>query len=865
MSAKFSLSEFIASVWGSSFDGALKMWSAKTKMTSSYASGEISQLTDDVRQRMHAEDLYFGLSTQPADLGPNARGSNDTAISLPGIFADVDFANAKDSAKAYPPDSDTALGLIRSFEVEPFYIHHSGNGFHVLYAFDKPLVMSNREERRRAQAILRAFNRRLASHFKSAGYEIDNVSDLARVFRVPTTFNHKSGTPKPVSLIDFSPGNRVSLAKLNNELAASDSIPPKIIATQRADHSTIQKECGWYGYYTGEGAATADEPNWYATASITARCQEGDHTFHEYSARHRDYDQREAERKLTRAREEAGPRTCDSIRSELGNEKFCDACPHFGSITSPIQLGASYDPGRTGPKPLGFTKEGHFALLDPVRKIVIMASAQQLLSNQYLLGLAESRFWQNRFPGAKPGSTNFLAAGEALMKACRRAGPFNPLRIRGRGIWLEKEKVIVNLGQPVESTKFLYLCFEGIALDDGTVKFDAVRLRNHLRLYNWRNPQDAVLLFGWLAMAPVCGALVWRPHAFVYGPARSGKTTIHTVASIVLSPLAISADGQSSEAGIRQALGPDSLPVLLDEFESDQNGTILRNVFRLARSASSADTPVLKGTPEGKAMSFSLRTTFLFGAINPRGMSPADQSRISMFELLMHANDREVAKRLAEDEAYFRSTGAGWCSHMIALAHLVQPAADAVDQHLTGDRRHRQNMSILIGAGFVALNGRVPSDEEARALAANYAPSIERHGLEVERDDAQECLDHLLSFIADGFPLGHWLACLRDEQLHRRNDFADAERIVTNFGMRVTTKGDEPGVYLAHGAPAMEEVFRGTQWGQRAWERALRKLEGAFRPKDPVQFKILGKKRAVGLPLAVLPVEPLSLDVKRTV
>src|SRR5690606_22292890 len=98
---------------------------------------------------------YFGLSTQPGDLGSKSRGSNDTAVSLPGIFADIDFANAKDSAKRYPPDSDTALNLIHSFEVKPFFIQNSGNGLHVLYAFDKPAVMENREERRRAQAMLR--------------------------------------------------------------------------------------------------------------------------------------------------------------------------------------------------------------------------------------------------------------------------------------------------------------------------------------------------------------------------------------------------------------------------------------------------------------------------------------------------------------------------------------------------------------------------------------------------------------------------------------------------------------------------------------------------------------------------------------
>lgn len=856
MSAEFSLSSFIAAFYSSTFEGSLKMWSLKTKKTSSYGSEDISRLIRDVEKRKHAEDLYFGIATQPGDLGPTERGSNGTAISLPGIFIDIDFANSKSSTKRYPPDSDAALGLVGAFETKPFLIQHSGNGLHVLYAFNEPLVMRNREDRRRAQTILRQFHRKLADHFGRVGYEIDNVSDLARVYRVPTTFNHKSGTPKPVVVIEYNPQNRLSLADPVRELSPVNSEPPMTVSANRADHSTIRQECPWYGYYTGDGSATADEPNWYATASITARCKDGDQIFHKYSALHSGYSEREADKKFKRALEEAGPRTCDSIYAELGNERFCEGCPHRGNIASPIQLGTAYDPGPFGPKPLGFTKEGLYALLDPVRKIVILASAQQLLAEQYLLGLAETGFWRQRYPGKKGGSANFKAAGEALIKACRRAGPFNPLRIRGRGIWREGDKVVVNLGQPIEHSKFLYLCFEDIELRDGS-SFDAQRLMNHLRLYSWRDPQDAGLLFGWLAMAPICGALAWRPHAFVYGPARSGKTTIHTVASIVLSPLVISADGQSTEAGIRQTLGPDSLPIMLDEFEADQNGATLRNILRLARSASSADTPVLKGTPEGKAMSFSLRTTFLFSAINPRGMSPADQSRISMFELLMHENSREVAKRIAEDEAYFRTTGSAWCSHMIGLSHLVQPAADAIDMHLTGDRRHRQNMSILIGAGFVGLNGRVPTDEEAQGLAANYAPAIERHALEVERDDAQECLDHLLSHIVNDYPLGHWLACARNEQQRRGNDFVAAERIVASYGMRVNADGDAVGLYIANGAPAMEEVFRGTPWAQRAWQRAIRKLDGAFTSPNPVQFKVLGKKRAIGLPLTYIPDEPL--------
>lgn len=855
MSAKFSLSHFIGVFYGGLFDGTLKLWSRKTKKTNSYGSDNIGEFAADVERRKYAEDLYVGLSTQPADLSETARGSNDTAMMLPGMVADIDFANAKDGNKRYPPNADTALSLIQSFDYKPLLIQNTGNGLHVLFKLDRPLVMQNREARRRGQVILRRFARKLARHFEQAGYEIDNVSDLARVYRVPGTYNHKSVEPKPVVVLEYNPENRLSLDELERDLPSVDEAPAKSVAPGTADHSAIQQDCAWYRHYTSDGAATADEPNWYAGASITGRCKDGDRIFHEYSRTHPRYDHGEAAAKLKRAREEAGPRTCESIANDLGQMRFCEACPHFQIITSPIQLGRVYDPGLFGPRPLGFTKDGLFALLDPVRKIVVLASAQQLLSEQYLLGLSESKFWLRQFPHEKR-SVSFKMAGEALLKACLRAGPFNPARIRGRGAWLEDGKVVINLGANIESSKHLYLCFEPIHLG-GSGTFDAHRLKDHLERYKWRNPLDAGLLFGWLAMAPVCGALAWRPHAFIWGPARSGKTTIHTVASIVLSPLAISADGQSSEAGIRQTLGPDSLPILLDEFESDQSGSTLRNVLRLARSAWSADTPVLKGTPEGKAMSFSLRTTFLFGAINPRGMSPADQSRISMFELLMHDNDREVAKRIAQDEAYFRTTGSAWCAHMIGLAHLVQPAADALDVHLTGDRRHRLNMSILIGAGFVALNSRVPTDDEAQALATEYLPAIEGHALEAYRDDAQECLDHLLSHIVDNYPIGHWLACLRDKQQGRRNDFADAERIIASYGMKVVTNEDEQGFYVANGAPLIEEAFKGTPWEKRAWQSALRKLDGATTPKDPVPFKMMGKVRGLRIPLSYLPDEPL--------
>jgi hypothetical protein len=267
-----------------------------------------------------------------------------------------------------------------------------------------------------------------------------------------------------------------------------------------------------------------------------------------------------------------------------------------------------YDPGKCGPIPLGYMRDGSYALLDPVRRIIVSASAQQLLAGQYLLGLSPSNFWLSQFPGEK--GFNAFAAGEALIAACKRKGPFSPSRVRGRGIWHEGDAIVVNLGEAVPNgLNHLYLCFEQIDFAQ-VANYETDRLYKYLRNFRWRNSQDAMLLLGWLAIAPICGVLNWRPHCFLYGPPRCGKTTIHSLAAALLSPFVISTDGQSSEAGIRQTLGPDSLPVIIDEFESDHHGASLRGVLRLARSASSADNPVLRGTPEGKAMQFSLRSSY---------------------------------------------------------------------------------------------------------------------------------------------------------------------------------------------------------------------------------------------------------------
>lgn len=79
-----------------------------------------------------------------------------------------------------------------------------------------------------------------------------------------------------------------------------------------------------------------------------------------------------------------------------------------------------YDPGDVGPIPRGHTADGRFVLLDRTRDRETLATANQLLSPQFLAKLAPIHFWAAQFTWGK--RLNATWAGEALMGACIREG-----------------------------------------------------------------------------------------------------------------------------------------------------------------------------------------------------------------------------------------------------------------------------------------------------------------------------------------------------------------------------------------------------------------------------------------------------------
>ena len=171
------------------------------------------------------------------------------------------------------------------------------------------------------------------------------------MFRVPNSFNHKGSKHKRVKTLKFDKVQKLDIDKIESMMAKSEGGKPEGKKEYPlANHELITKACPWYNHVTGEGAAECDEPNWQACASISRCCDNGETIFLEYSAKHPDFSQNEAQAKFD-GTSKAGPRTCAAIKNDLGNGRFCDNCMFAGTVKSPVRLGYGYVPGEKGPIP----------------------------------------------------------------------------------------------------------------------------------------------------------------------------------------------------------------------------------------------------------------------------------------------------------------------------------------------------------------------------------------------------------------------------------------------------------------------------------------------------------------------------------
>jgi putative DNA primase/helicase len=480
------------------------------------------------------------------------------------------------------------------------------------------------------------------------------------------------------------------------------------------------------------------------------------------------------------------------------------------------------------------------------RRIISLTASQH--KKLEFLQLAPAWYWETQFPSGGGEKVDWFAAANALISQASLRD-FDLSQVRGRGAWLDNGKTVFHAGSHLiingeaknfedHNGEYTYPRARplGLELRKALPATQTRKLLDLLGCIQFKNPIDHKFLAGWLAVAPICGALEWRPHIWLSGASGTGKSWI--VSNIIrplLGPIALFCQSVSTEAGIRQALGCDALPVCFDEAESERehDHKRMQSVLVLARQASrESDSRIMKGTASGQALSWHVRSCFMFASIGVAATQRADQSRVSVLELL--PEHQRTVDRWPEMTALWAETVADpeWCAgfraRSLAKAAVIQASVAqfkrACMKHLRNHRDADQVAALLAGA-YSLHSGEAVSAEVADEFCAaqDWSLCIADRGL-----DETACWSHLMEarieVPADEKSPLQRLAVAEVIEKASENDFkGNYQHTLLRHGIRPYAEG----VDIANTHDELRKIYLSTPWNEK-WREQLMRLPGAL-------------------------------------
>jgi putative DNA primase/helicase len=446
--------------------------------------------------------------------------------------------------------------------------------------------------------------------------------------------------------------------------------------------------------------------------------------------------------------------------------------------------------------PLGHDHGKHFFFQREAQQ-VLSYSGGELMTEGAMTDLAPINWWEISFPGDK--GMNKKSAIDWLKRTSYKHGIFKVrAKIRGRGAWMDDGRVVYHLGDRLFvdgkemgvdqiKSRYIYEQREELPMPAETALTDGegAHLIEIASMFRWEKKVSGVLAAGWIALAPVCGALGWRPHVWITGEAHCGKSTfVERFAYPLTNEACVYAQGNSTEAGIRQDLDGAALPVIFDESEANNERESMRvdNVLSLIRQSSSASKArTLKGTPVGKGMEFHIQSMFMLSSIGVSMKLQPDLERIAKLSLMKPEKGDEAArnkwrKQLAPKLAEIKrdnTIGARLLRRSLDLLPItlesIKVFIEVYSARFGSERDGDQYGTLLAGAWSLAHSKPVTrgaaeafidqfewtdhleeteSDEPSRARAALLSAKV-------RFDGARELSVHELVCIAAGKKLGY--------------------------------------------------------------------------------------------------------------
>lgn len=300
------------------------------------------------------------------------RGFNHTTEGIPGLWIDMDVKSAAHTDNDNFKTIEEALNALEKFPLQPTLILHTGNGLQAYWLFKEYWKFENNDERAEALWLSKQFTSTLKEFAVQLGGKVDSTGDVARIFRLPSSWNCKDpNNLKAVQFLEYNENVRYNPVDFEEYLLEDDeeNVNSQVVSNkENGGKNTKSKRkksqmlkiqmgavqnissvfrgnylepivdgCEWIRHCKAD-AKTLPEPEWILMLSILILCKRGEKACREWSEPYKGYSKVETIYKAYRALAK-GPVTCDVVCSNTGGN-YCKTCPHFNKIKSPIRLGA---------------------------------------------------------------------------------------------------------------------------------------------------------------------------------------------------------------------------------------------------------------------------------------------------------------------------------------------------------------------------------------------------------------------------------------------------------------------------------------------------------------------------------------------
>ena len=193
---------FLTALWGNPPPSEILIWMYPQKQSKWYLRFE--HLNEDL-EAFPDRDLYTGVG-YPAPgttkLVSKRRGFAENIGAISGMWADVDVVHPTHKKQNLPPTRENALEILAQLPFEPTIVIDSGHGIQAWWLFHKPWIFDGQADNNTADTLAQWWNQEIDKLCAEEGWTVDHVFDLARVLRIPGTFNNKNtGQRVPVTAI----------------------------------------------------------------------------------------------------------------------------------------------------------------------------------------------------------------------------------------------------------------------------------------------------------------------------------------------------------------------------------------------------------------------------------------------------------------------------------------------------------------------------------------------------------------------------------------------------------------------------------------------------------------------------------------